>query len=362
MIVVLLLCIHGAALLSPADTDPANAYNAARPEWFLVGVFEFSHWFSGPWGIIPIFIVPGLLVCIALLMPFLARFMVGHIINVAFTVGLLFGLVALTWVSLAKDLANDAHQKAIAYEKAQAVRVRELAEHQGIPPTGALTLLKSDPKTQGPRLFTQHCASCHDHAATGDTAASDDIKAEKSSAPNLKGFASRAWIAGILDPKQIGGPAYFGNTKFASGKMVGFIKETFGEADEDQKKELEKVAIALSAEAQLPSQKELDAKDAALIEEGRKLITDDFGCTDCHKFHDKGTSGAPELTGYGSPQWTGGILRNAADPHYYGTNNDRMPAYAPSTTDPSQNTLGVREIELMTNWLRGEWYEPAEAK
>ena len=56
----------GVPLLSPADTDPANGYNAARPEWFLVGVYEFSHLFPGELAIIPIFIVPGLLVCIVL--------------------------------------------------------------------------------------------------------------------------------------------------------------------------------------------------------------------------------------------------------------------------------------------------------
>ena len=42
-------------------------------------------------------------------------------------------------------------------------RVKELAESpQKIPVSGALTLLRTDAKTQGPRLFNQHCASCHD--------------------------------------------------------------------------------------------------------------------------------------------------------------------------------------------------------
>ena len=55
-VVLLLACQHGVTppqagvpLLSPADTDPANAYAAARPEWFLVGVYEFSHLFTGHW-------------------------------------------------------------------------------------------------------------------------------------------------------------------------------------------------------------------------------------------------------------------------------------------------------------------------
>jgi ubiquinol-cytochrome c reductase cytochrome b subunit len=366
MFVILLLCLQhgitssnaGVFLGSPADTDPANAYNAARPEWFLVGVYEFSHWFSGPWGIIPIFIVPGMLVCIALLMPFLARFTLGHLVNVAFTVFLLIALFVLSWISLAKDHKDPAHQKAIALERQMAERVRILAEHEGIPPTGALTLLRNDPKTQGPRLFTQHCASCHDHAVGEDA---DNIKSEKPTAPNLAGFATRAWIAGLLDPKQVGGPAYFGNTKFT--KMSGFVKETLGGLDEDEKKNLEKAVIALSAEAQLTSQKELDAKDAAVIEEGRKLIAEDFGCTDCHKFHEKGTLGsAPDLTGYGSAKWTGGLISNPTESCYYGKNNDRMPAYAASPNDPAQNLLNPREIEMMTNWLRGDWYEPKAAE
>ena len=34
-----------------------------------------------------------------------------------------------------------------------------------------------------------------------------------------------------------------------------------------------------------------------------------------------------------------------------------MPAYAASPTDPAQNILSTREIKMLSNWLRGEWYE-----
>ena len=126
-VVLLLACQHGvtlpqagATLLSPADTDPANGYNAARPEWFLVGVYEFSHLFPGELAIIPIFIVPGLLVCIVLAMPFLAKHVVGQVFNVLFTIAVLVALVALSYYSLAKDRDNPEHQKAIAVEKEQA--------------------------------------------------------------------------------------------------------------------------------------------------------------------------------------------------------------------------------------------------
>jgi ubiquinol-cytochrome c reductase cytochrome b subunit len=365
MVVVLVLSLQhgvtpphaGAPLGSPADTDPTNSYSAARPEWFLVGVYEFSHLFPGQWGIVPIFIVPGVLVCILLLMPFAARYLLGHMVNVAFTAVVLIAVIAMSWISLAKDRASPTYRHAVVTEELQAARVCVLAVHQGIPATGALTLLHNDPKTQGPRLFAQHCASCHSHAAD-DAGDGEIIEAEKPAAPNLAGFASRAWIAGLLDPKQIGGPAYFGNTKLRTGKMPGFVKDTLAGLDENGQKDVQRVVKALSAEAQLPSQRELDANDAKEIEQGRKLLVEEFSCTDCHRFHDKGPVGnAPNLTGYGSPEWSGGILRNPADKHYYGKLNDRMPAYAASPTDPAQNILSTREIKMLSNWLRGEWYE-----
>jgi len=107
----------GAPLLSPADTNPLNAYDAARPEWFLVGVYEFSHLFPGEWAIIPIFIVPGLLVCVVLAMPFVGKHPIGQGFNVLFTVLLLAAIVGLTYYSYAKDRADPVHQKAIAVER-----------------------------------------------------------------------------------------------------------------------------------------------------------------------------------------------------------------------------------------------------
>jgi ubiquinol-cytochrome c reductase cytochrome b subunit len=370
-VVLVLACQHGvtppqagAPLLSPADTNPLSAYEAARPEWFLVGVYEFSHLFPGEWGIIPIFVVPGLLVLLVLLMPFIGKHRIGQGFNVLFTAALLAALVWLTYTSYAKDRAAPAHQKAIAVERWRADRVCELIRHNsGIPPGGALRLLQRDPKAEGPRLFLQQCASCHRHSTPSyDEDVVQDISLDKPTAPNLAGFASRRWIAGLLDPKQISGPDYFGGTKLRGGKMPTFVKETFGEADAEQKKNIEKVVAALSAEAKLPSQRGLDAKDAKMIAEGRKLMVDEYGCTDCHKFYKKGSLGtAPDLTGYGSADWIAGILRNPADRHFYGKLNDRMPAYAASD-DPAQDTLSIQQIKLLADWLRGDWYEEKDER
>ena len=257
MAVVLWLAVRqrGAPLLSPAD--PTETYGAARPEWFLAGVYEFSHWFSGEWAIVPIFVAPGLVLGLILAMPFLARYALGHAFNVVLTAALLAAVVYLSYRSFAADRSDEKYGRAVAAEERQTARIFDLAEHEGIPPAGALSLLRNDPKTQGPRLFGQQCASCHDHSPAGEAAdrgAGDGSKesasggvakrdegaaAEAFSAPNLARFASREWLGGLLDPKQIIGPRYFGNTKFRTGKMAGFVKDTLGDLDAGEKENLE---------------------------------------------------------------------------------------------------------------------------
>ena len=49
------------------------------------------------------------------------------------------------------------------------------------------------------------------------------------------------------------------------------------------------------------------------------------------------------------------MLAFISDPshaRFYGERNDRMPAYGPD------KILTAAEIGLVTDWLRGEWYEP----
>jgi len=356
LIVVLLLCgRHEVGLGAPADPDPANFFAAARPEWAFLGLYEFSHLFPGELMILPIFVIPGILVCTVLAMPWIGRSRVGQLFNVGFTFFMLVALTGLSVKSVVHDLHNEGHQAALSEAAHEADRVVELARGpQGIPATGALTLLRNDPKTQGPKLFKLHCASCHDHA----DAEGNGILAEESSAPNLHEFASREWLAGLLDPEQIKGPEYFGNTKLKGGDMAGFVDDLLSDLEDDEQEEVQKIVMALSAQAELKSQRELDAKDAAAIEEGRSLLMDDYGCADCHKFHDKGQlGGAPILTGYGSRQWIVGIIGNPADKQFYGKRNDRMPAYAELPDDSAENILSAKQIGLLTDWLRGEWYE-----
>jgi ubiquinol-cytochrome c reductase cytochrome b subunit len=347
----------GVALGSPADLDPANFYTAARPEWAFRGLYEFSHLFPGEKAIWPIFIVPKLIVIFFLLLPFIGRMSIGHYFNIAVTLLLLAGITFLSYKSFAKDAADAEQQKAIADEQQLADRTIQLARAKGIHATGALTLLRNDSKTQGARLFKQQCASCHNAVDKNGAG----IRAEKSSAPNLHGFASREWIAGLLNPKAIVSSDYYGDTKLRKGDMPNFVKENLSSLDEEGQKNLQKAIAALSAEAQLPSQRAIDARDAAIIEEGRKMLVEDFSCTDCHKFRDQGKlGGAPDLTGYGSAQWTAAMIGNPKSKRFFGAKNDRMISYA-ETNDPAKNILSEQAIGFLSDWLRGEWFEP-EAK
>jgi len=339
----------GAPLGAPAT--PGSAYEAARPEWAFLALYEFAHMFPGDRAIIPIFIVPSLLAGFALLMPFIGRSRIGHAFNVLATAGLLVAAVVLSMKTLARDRGDTGFQAAVAAGHQNAARVRELVRQAGgVPVTGARTLLADDPQSMGPKLFQQHCASCHSHADPNGKG----IVAEKSSAPNLYKFASRQWLAGFLNPKQISGPEYFGNTAFKKGEMAGFVKDTFGDLDADGKTNLEATIAALSAEAKLPGQEAADKQDAEKIAKGREALKGEWGCTDCHKYGDKGRlgDGKPDLTGYGSREWLVGIIGNPAHKRFYGTKNDRMPAYAESADQPEKNLLTKKQVEILADWLR----------
>jgi ubiquinol-cytochrome c reductase cytochrome b subunit len=150
------------------------------------------------------------------------------------------------------------------------------------------------------------------------------------------------------------------------GEMVSAIVAKFDELDEETAKaalrdQLRQAARALSAEARLSSQAEADLRDAPIIAAGRELLTGDLACTDCHRFLDQGELGsAPDLTGYGSREWLVGMISNPVHARFYpDERNDRMPAFTSDPDHPHMNLLQPRELELLVDWLRGDWPEPA---
>lgn len=350
LVVVLffVLRFHGAELGAPAD--PSEPYSAARPEWYFLFLFQFLKYFPGGteiWGAI---VIPTILMVILFAMPFIGKWKLGHRFNIGLLWVLLAGVALLTYLAKAEDKKNEGYVLAVQDAERSAERVKRLAESPaGIPSTGAVTLLRNDPLTQGPKLFAKNCASCHRYE--GHDGMGVALK-EVPSASDLKDFASREWIAGLLSPDKIDNVHYFGGTKFKEGKMVKFVKKTVPKFTAEEKVQLEKVIAALSAEAHLKSQKDVDQRDMVLIEEGRKLIASDtMRCTDCHQFRKKDEEAtAPDLTGYGSRDWLVGIIANPEHERFYGNKNDRMPAFR------DKNIMDDNSISILADWLRGDWY------
>jgi ubiquinol-cytochrome c reductase cytochrome b subunit len=384
----------GAELAAPAD--PSETYSAARPEWYFLFLFEFLKFFPGGteiWGAI---IIPGFILLVIFLMPIIGRWKLGHRFNVGLSCSLLAGIIFLTFLALTHDRRDPAYKTAVEEARRNAERVKALARANGIPREGAITLLRNDPLTQGPKLFAKNCASCHrydGHDGTGTIPSTthevkqnetldeiakrfrmteeslirlNNLKAGRviagqklrvydlPSASDLKGFARREWLAGLLDPSRIDGLNYFGGTKFKDGKMARFVKKDIAALSAEQKTQLQKVIAALSAEAALKSRQEADRRDTAMIAEGKTLIASDaLRCTECHQFYKPDEDAtAPDLTGYGSRDWLVAFVSNPAHPRFFGKRNDRMPAFA------EDKILDDQAISLITDWLRGEWYEP----
>jgi ubiquinol-cytochrome c reductase cytochrome b subunit len=356
-IVVALSASHGisgpqAGIELGAPANPVEDPGTARPEWSFRGLYQLHETLGGWPELISIFGIAGLTVLVFFAMPWIGKSHAGQSLNVVLTVLVLGGLGVLTWQSYSGDAKNEKFQAALAEGRQQAERVKELAESpQKIPVSGALTLLRTDAKTQGPRLFNQYCASCHDFSGP----ASGIARPEQPTAADLYGFAGREWLTEFLTVKGISSPKFFGKTKFKQKKMYGFIKDTFADFEANERQQ---AVQALSAEAALKSQVDADARDKTNITAGKKFITEN--CTECHAFHNqsKGTGAkGPDLTGYGSRDWLIGIIGNAAHKRFYGKENDRMPVYAESAADAKKNLISRQDLELLADWLGGEWYE-----
>ena len=398
----------GAELGAPAD--PSQAYAAARPEWYFLFLFQFLKVFEG-WGATGEFlgaiVVPGLIMGVMFLMPIIGNWKLGHRFNVAFTLAVLAGAGLLTalaldedycalwidraplaeaeklhdatggdaaklaaavggdaakaaaierqWHTLERVRRSQAFLAAVKQAKGDAARAIELAGRpERIPPAGMLELSRRDPKTQGPRLFAQHCAGCHAHV---DPLAGDaEAVIAKSSAANLHGFGTVDWVRGLLDPAQVAGPAYFGNTAHKEGDMVAFVRDELTSEAEWPKRDVEAVVAALADEAGRPVPPDL----AGLVDRGRELVASADRCGGCHTFrgNDAEPGAAPDLTGWGGREWLVGIITDPTHERFYGDTNDRMPRFGVAA-EGAVAPLTPEQIGLVVDWLRGEWYRPA---
>ncbi|HWD21402.1 MAG TPA: cytochrome b N-terminal domain-containing protein [Verrucomicrobiae bacterium] len=340
VLIVLTVRHHGAELAPPAD--PTDNFSAARPEWFFLPLYQFLKLFPGGTEIVGAIILPTLLMALVALMPMTAaRWRWGHRFNLCFATAVAVAAGALLWRAVAADRADPAYNLAKRQLEIDAARVKVLAESSaGIPPEGAVVLLRRDALTQGPRLFARYCASCH---RFGGQDGMGGVVAGEEKASDLKGFGSAAWLTGVLDPAQVASAHYYGGTALKNGKMIKFVKTKVASFTPEQKAKLHQVIAAVAAEAQLGPQPEGDVKA------GTEWLRGEMRCADCHQFREPdANASAPDLTGYASRDWLISFIGNPKQERFYGDDNDRMPAFL------DEHVLNAGQIAMIADWLRSK--------
>jgi ubiquinol-cytochrome c reductase cytochrome b subunit len=368
----------GAELTGPADSS--EAYSAARPEWYFLFLFRFLKIeevdkLGLAFGAL---YVPGAIMGVIALMPFIGHWKLGHRFNIAFTFALLAGATFLTAIALKEDAADKNYQAAVKAAEFEGHRAAELAKEFGIPPTGALSLLKEDARIQGPKLFARHCSGCHRYNGHNGLeqvrmkeVEEDGHKRkveEPATAADIGQFGSREWITNVLTnyPSTFESLKHAGEKgeKFLDGEMAGWVKENAETLKKPENADsLKSLVEFLVAQG---GRKEMQPFDPALVETGKeifksgKLASGSFtvNCTDCHALKpadgseslgDGAGPGYPTLTGYASRQWLTDFVKNPAHDSFYGAERNLMPAF--------EAKLGDKELKQLIDWMVGDYFQ-----
>lgn len=342
----------GAPLDAPAD--PSRPSPSARPEWYLLFLYQFLKYFPGRSEVIGAVVIPSFVLALMLCFPFLSRVRRGHALCVGITFATLTGALLLTVAAIREDQTRPMYQAGLAAAEKRTGRVLDLARENGIPPDGALAMLHRDPQTQGPPLFRDNCSVCHrwdGHDGTGTqvTEVRDGASvAVAASASDLAGFGTPRWVAEFLrDPAS---ERFFGKTRHREGTMVQWARKNIPLMTE---REIEAVSAFVIHQ---PGDSEPAAADPELMALGARVFSSGNsegaqGCVICHQLDHPEVSGAgmslgPDLTGYGSREWLGGIIMDSSQPRFYGNQNSGMPKFA--------HRLRNQELQLLTDWILAE--------
>lgn len=121
---------RGANLDAPAD--PGGSY-PARPEWYFLFLFQLLKYFQGDEMIIGTVLIPNGVGVLLFLLPFLGYGRLrplGHALGVIFVVGLLAAVASLTCLALADDMADPGRRTLLTH-----------LAHVAIPATGGVFLV-----------------------------------------------------------------------------------------------------------------------------------------------------------------------------------------------------------------------------
>ncbi len=190
LILVALTYFIGAPL--EARADPADTTYTPRPEWYFLFLFQLLKYFPGNLEVLGVVLLPGLVILLIFLLPFLDRSSKRHFSHRPVVMGLttimVLGIVGLTYLSYREAPppaeAQQGDQTAALYSKNCAPchgssisvapgtdlhKVIAQGKHEGMPAWSAdLTTDQIDAlagfilSPAGSKLFTEYCGSCHD--------------------------------------------------------------------------------------------------------------------------------------------------------------------------------------------------------
>jgi ubiquinol-cytochrome c reductase cytochrome b subunit len=368
----------GAELTGPADSS--EAYSAARPEWYFLFLFRFLKFEAiDKQGLVfGAQIVPGAIMGVIALMPFIGHWKLGHRFNIAFTFALLAGASYLTVLALNEDAADKNYQAAVKAAEFEGHRAAELAKEYGIPASGALSLLKEDARVQGPKLFKRHCSSCHrynGHNGLGSIVMKDIEEnghkkqiEEPATAADLGNFGSREWITSVLTnyhetfaPLKNAGEK---GEKFLEGEMASWVKDNAESLKKPENADSLKALVEfLAAQGE---RAELGTFDESLVAAGKAIFSNGklasgsltSNCSDCHamkavggedSISDGAGPGYPSLTGYASKKWVTEFVKNPGHDSFYGSERNLMPAFG--------EKMSEKELKFLIDWMMGEYFK-----
>jgi ubiquinol-cytochrome c reductase cytochrome b subunit len=314
LVIAILTSATGGAHLD-APSDPSVDY-PPRPEWYFLFLFQMLKYLPGSLELFGTMILPGLAGLFLFVLPFLDRGETTNPLKRMKWLAPIFlggiGIVLLTVQAKRDDAHDPKFQKTAELAHVRAERAIELAKN-GIPPGGPLEMLRTDPLTRGPDVYTANCTKCHvlNHEGEYD-------------APVQTGYGSRAWISAMVsNPKD---PRFFGRTH------IDDMKAMDDKLSEAQRKEVVEFLFAQGNEAD-------DAPaDAALVASGEKVFK--AKCMSCHVFKGEGadTFDGPDMTGYSSVAWLTKQIKNPKA--IYGDLNE-MTAFAEDLNENDVQMVAV---------------------
>jgi len=171
------------------------------------------------------------------------------------------------------------------------------------------------------------------------------------SAADLKNFGTKTWVRGLLEKPD--SDDYFGKSPECDGMVE------WKQASKLNAEELDQVADFVAGFAKIPEDFTVDEwldQPGVYDHPGNKLFQKD--CGTCHVipgYTEGGLRDAPDLFGWGSPQWMARMIRRPDSPVLYGYLGDdqRMPA-------SPRDELTEGDLKMVIRYLMNDYPLPAD--